>query len=327
MRCLLLALALAASLAAEHRLWLCMRVQKNWVGGLPLKPSGLFVESPGGGFEHRGFNHPLVLAVDYDPRDPSTLYLAAGNGLIRAAEGGRRWKILTDHQVTELRDVSVDPNSPGTVYFAYVNGLQVTRDGGATFEQVHPLPRRRYTESVRVDRRRAGRLVCGGESGLYLSEDGGRSWRLAGAAGFQIMYIQQSPHDADHWLAVTQLGGLFVSTDGGRTFENSGKVGVGRNLYDIAFDPTNPQRIALCGWGPGVVVSEDGGKTWQERNNGLPLRDVWSVVFDPDRPGRMLASVHEEALYVSEDAGRSWRRYGLDESVAFRMRFIPEVVR
>jgi len=304
-----------------------MRVQKDWVGGLPLKPSGLFVESPAGGFEQRGFNHPLVVGIDYDPRDPSTLYLAAGNGLIRASEGGRRWKILTDHQVTELRDLSVDRNAPGTIYFAHVGGLHVTRDGGATFEPVHPLPRRRYTESVRVDRTRAGRLICGGESGLYLSEDGGRSWRLAGGAGFQIMHIQQSPHEADHWLAVTQLGGLLVSTDGGRTFENSGNVGVDRNLYDIAFDPTDPRRIALCGWGPGVVVSEDGGKTWEERNQGLPSRAVWSLAFDPDRPGRLVASVHEEALYVSEDAGRSWRRYGLEESVAFRIRFIPEAVR
>ncbi|MCS6954404.1 MAG: hypothetical protein RMK57_08165 [Bryobacterales bacterium] len=320
-------LTLAASLTAEYRLWVCGRVQKYWVAGLPLSAGGLFVESGAADFEHRGFHHPYVMALDYDRRDPATLYLAAGNGLIRAANAGRQWRILTDHQVTELRDLSVDPNAPGTIYFAYVNGLQVTRDGGTTFAEVHPLPRRRYTESVRVDRTRAGRLVCGGESGLYWSEDGGRNWRLAGAAGFQILYIEQSPHDADHWLAVTQRGGLFVSTDGGRTFENSGNVGVGRNLYDIAFDPGQVGRIALCGYRVGVVVSEDNGQTWQERNHGLPSPNVSSVTFDPDRPGRLLASVHQEGLYVSEDAGRSWRRYGLDGSVVYRLRFVPEAAR
>ena len=71
-------------------------------------------------------------------------------------------------------------------------------------------------------------------------------------------------------MAATQGGGLFVSTDCGVTFESAGNLGVGRNLYDIAFDPTAPNRIAVAGWGVGVAVSEDLGKTWQLRNAGLP---------------------------------------------------------
>jgi hypothetical protein len=327
MRSLVLVVLLAAPLAAQYRLYACMRVQKNWVAGAPLAPSGLFVQPSGGAWEHLGFNHPLIVAADFDPRDPDTLYLAAGNGLIQVSESGRRWRILTGHEVTELRDVSVGRHAPGVVYFAHTAGIGITRDGGRTFENVAPTPRRRYVESVRADRSRAGRLVCGGESGLFTSEDGGRTWRLAGASGFQIMRIEQSPHDPNHWLATTQQGGLFVSTDGAVTFENLGNVGVGRNLYDIAFDPTEPRRLALAGWGPGVLVSEDGGQTWQGRNHGLPSTEVWSVAFDPGRSGRLLASVHEEALFVSEDAGRSWRREGLEGSVVYRMKFVPEAAR
>ncbi len=327
MPALVLLLALAAPLPAQYRLYACMRVQKNWVAGAPLPTSGLFVRPALGDWEHLGFNHPLVVAVDFEPRDPGTLYLAAGNGLIQASDAGRRWRILTGHEFTELRDVSVDPNSPGTVYFAHTAGIGVTRDGGRTFENLAPMPRRPYAEAVRVDRTHAGRLVCGGESGLFTSEDGGRTWRLAGAAGFQIMRIEQSPHDPGHWLAATQQGGLFVSTDGAATFENSGNVGVGRNLYDIAFDPAQPGRIAVAGWGPGVLVSQDGGKSWRPRNQGLPGAEIWSVAFDPERPGRLLAGVHEEALFVSEDAGRSWRRYGLEGSVVYRMKFVPEAAR
>ncbi|MGB9611419.1 MAG: WD40/YVTN/BNR-like repeat-containing protein, partial [Bryobacteraceae bacterium] len=95
------------------------------------------------------------------------------------------------------------------------------------------------------------------------------------------------------------------------------------NLYDIAFDPTDARRIAVCGWGPGVMVSEDGGATWELRNRGLPRPDVWSVAFDPDRPGRLYASVHEEALYVSEDAGRTWRVEGLPGSIIYKLAFVP----
>ena len=140
---------------------------------------------------------------------------------------------------------------------------------------------------------------------------GGKSWTLAGARGFQILRLEQSPHDACFWLAATQGGGIFASSDCGKTFEASGRVGVGRDLYSIAFDPANPQRIALGGWGPGVVVSEDGGKSWQERNHGLPAPRVWCVIFDPEHAGRMYASVHEDQVYVSDDAGQNWKPAGL----------------
>jgi photosystem II stability/assembly factor-like uncharacterized protein len=309
---------------AAERLYVCGAIAKGWVVGAKLPVSGLFVRTGEGQWEHRGFNHPYLAALDVQPGDPATLFLAAGNGAIRAARGGREWRILTGHEVTELRDIAADPNAPGTLYIAHTLGISVTRDGGATWNDAgYPGPRR-YTESVRVDRTRAGRLVAGGERGLFHSTDGGRNWALAGAAGFQVMHLEQSPHDAALWLAVTQQGGIFRSLDGGRSFETLGELGRDRNLYDVAFDPATPGRIAVAGWGPGVAVSEDGGKTWQLRNAGLPRPDVWSVTFDPQRPGRLWASVHEEALFVSDDAGKNWRSDGLEGGVVFRMKWVAE---
>jgi photosystem II stability/assembly factor-like uncharacterized protein len=142
-----------------------------------------------------------------------------------------------------------------------------------------------------------------------------------------VLHIEQSPHDACFWLAVTQGGGVFESRDCGRSFENLGRTGVERNLYDIAFDPATAGRIALGGWSVGVLVTEDGGKTWQPRNSGLPRPDVWSVGFDPSRPGRLYASVHEEALFVSDDAGVTWRKDGLEGSVVRRMTWVKEAGR
>ena len=120
---------------------------------------------------------------------------------------------------------------------------------------------------------------------------------------------------------------MFSSTDCGQTFENLGRVGVDRNTYDIAFDPTSPNRIALAVWGTGVVVSEDGGKTWQPRGRSLPSLEIWAVAFDPAKSGRLFASVHEEAIYVSEDAGLTWTRDGLEGSTVSRLKFIQEPAR
>jgi photosystem II stability/assembly factor-like uncharacterized protein len=304
-----------------------MTVTKEYVVGAKLPPSGLFHEASPHNWQHAGYNHPFLFSLDYDPADPSVLYLAAGNGLIRASDHGRQWKILTGSDVTEIRDVAVDRHAPGTIYFGYSHGIRVSRDHGDTWQEIGGNLHRKYTESIRVDRQKSGVLLAGGEEGVFRSEDAGKTWNLAGAAGFQIMHIEQSPHDPCFWLATTQGGGLFASHDCGKTFESDGRIGVDRNLYDVEFDPSDAHRIALAGWGIGVAVSEDGGKTWQSRNAGLPRPDVSSVGFDPDHRGRIYASVHEEALYVSEDYGKTWSPDGLEGSVVSRIRFVPEAAR
>jgi hypothetical protein len=311
---------LAGAAVGQHTLYTCMVTSKDYVVGAKLPPSGVFVKPSGGAWKHIGYNHPFVTAMDYDARDSSVVYLAAGNGLIRVSGGGEKWKILTGNDVTELMDVSVDRVS-GDIYFTHTRGVRVSHDHGETWTELAAGLHRKYSQAVRVGK---GVVMVGNEEGVFRSADGGRSWKLAGAAGLQVTRVEQSPHDACQWMAGTQGGGLFASTDCGVTFESAGNVAVGRTVSDIAYDARTPGRIAVAGWVFGVMVSEDGGKTWQSRNAGLPGTSVWSVAFDPDAPGRMYASVHEEALYVSQDYGRTWAKDGLPGSRVWRMRFVPE---
>ena len=316
----------AGQYAGQYTLYTCMVTSKDYVVGARLPPSGIFLKSASGEWRHAGFNHPIINALDYDPRDPGTLYVAAGNGLMRVTGRGEHWKILTGSDVTELLDVAVDHNAKGIIYFTHSAGIRVTHDSGATWSDASAGLHRKYTQAIRVDSRHTGFLVAGNEDGIFRTEDGGTSWKPAGAAGYQVLHIEQSPHDPCYWLAATQGGGLFVSTDCGVSFESNGNLGVGRNLSDIAYDPSS-DRLAVAGWGVGVAISEDRGKTWQLRNAGLPSTAVWSVAFDPAAPGRIYASVHEEAVYVSQDYGRTWTRDGLEGSRVFRMRFVPDVAR
>jgi photosystem II stability/assembly factor-like uncharacterized protein len=305
---------------AEWTLYVCASTTKDYVVGAKLLPSGLFRRTAAG-WQHVTHRHPFMFALDFDSRDPSAVYVAAGNGLIRVPRDAQSWKILTAEDVTELRDVNIDPQ--GTVYFAHTAGIRMSSDAGKSWREIGTGRSRRYTEAIRADRARAGVLIAGGEDGLWRSENTGESWQRGGAAGLQIMHIEQSPHEPCFWLAGTQSGGLFASRDCGRSFENSGNIGVGTNIYDIAFDPVSKTRIALAIWGRGVMVSEDDGRSWHARNESLPNPNIWSVVFDPDKSGRMFASVHEEAIYVSEDGGKSWMRDGVEGSIVHRMKFVP----
>jgi photosystem II stability/assembly factor-like uncharacterized protein len=316
------AVAGAATSPAAYTLYTCLVTSKDYVVGAKLPPSGIFIKPAAGKWKHVGYNHPFITAVDYDPRDPRVVYVAAGLGLLRVSDRGERWKILTGNDVTELMDVAVDRKS-GDIYFTHTRGIRVSHDRGVTWQDASAGLRRKYTQAIRVDSRTPGVLVAGNEEGLFRSEDGGASWHGVGAAGLQVSRVEQSPHDPCYWLAGTQGGGLFRSTDCGITFESAGNLGVGRTIADIAFDPVSARRVAVAGWGIGVAISEDLGATWQFRNAGLPATSVWSVAFDPVG-GLTYASVHEEALYVSTDYGRTWTRDGLEGSRVYRMRFIPE---
>jgi hypothetical protein len=315
----------------EQVLVASMVTASNWVVGAQLQQSGVMLRTPEG-WRLRGYPHPIVVAAVADPREASTLWLAAGNGAIRAARGARDWRIMTDHTVTELRDLAVDANAPGTIYIGHTLGVGMSRDQGRTWLDVTGTRKRRYTEAIAVDRTTAGRILAGGEDGLWLSEDSGRTWRLAGASGYQVMRIRQSPHDPKDWIAVTSKGGPYRSRDGGKTFEGILHLGVGRylgedrNSYDVAYDPTTKGRIALSIWGVGIAVTEDDGAKWEWRNHGLPRLELWSCIFDPARPGRLYVSVHEEALYVSEHAGKQWVKEGLDGSVVFQLSWAPREV-
>ena len=180
-RWLLVLAGLPLALSGQYTLYTCGASSKDYVVGAKLPASGIFLKSAGGEWRHAGFNHPFITAFDFDPRDPSVVYAAAGNGLLRISDGGERWKILTGSEVTELLDVALDRNAPGAIYFSHPHGIQVSHDYGATWHDAASGLGRKYTAALRVDSRRAGFLVAGTEQGIFRSEDGGTSWRLAGA--------------------------------------------------------------------------------------------------------------------------------------------------
>src|ERR1700733_2494205 len=80
---------------AQYALYACGSSTKDYVVGAKLPARGIFVRSSIGEWRHAGFNHPFISAFDFDPRSPSVIYTAAGNGLLRVTEKGARWKILT----------------------------------------------------------------------------------------------------------------------------------------------------------------------------------------------------------------------------------------
>ncbi len=325
MRSLVLILPLlSCGLLAQHRMYVTDIRSKGWVVGARVNDSGLQARDFGLGWEHRGFLHPDIQSIAFDPRDPRRLFLAGGSGLILAEDRGRRWRILTASDMTEARDVAIDRHEPDSIYLALPDGLGVSHDGGKTWTRAETGLTRHYTHTVAVDRTRAGRILHGGETGVWLSDNRGAAWRQVAAGAAETTDLAQSPTDPSFWLATTQHAGLWASRDGGATWTRIEGVAGDKTLYNSSFDPTTSGRIAICGWGIGVQVSTDNGKTWSARNQLLPTHECWRVAWDPDYSGRLYAGIHEEALYKSDDAGLTWANAGLDGSIIFDMAFVKD---
>ena len=177
-------------------------------------------------------------------------------------------------------------------------------------------------------------LFAGGDDGIYQSEDGGRSWRLSGAAGLVVWELAADPRDARTVHAGTQPPALFRTRDGGQTWvriELSDRTPgserwclpnslAGARARGVAIDPHDPNRWWVGLEVGGVLTSTDAGATWSCVEPGNDP-DIHVLVAHPDRPGALYATTglgrfpddpqpmpeRIAGLFGSEDGGATWR--------------------
>lgn len=317
----LLAAVPAINAAPQYDFIICANVNKGYViGSKIVTTNGLFRLDENGVWRHFGYNESTLTGAAFDPRDPSVYYTSALNGLWAPLEGSATGRMAFSWDMTEGRDVAIDPNSPDDVYVAITDGVAFTNDRGQTIERRdNGLPERgKFTETIEVDRTTAGRVFAGCTAGVYLTDDAGMNWRQVLSTKAQVNDIQQSPHDPAKWIALTDEDGAWISHDRGLTWSLIKDLPVGKAFYNVAFDQTNPQRIAIGSWTYGVQVSEDGGRTWVARNEGLPENPrAWRVGINPNT-GRLYASIYLENLYYSDDFGRTWQADAMEGSLVNR---------
>ena len=322
----LLALRTLAAAAPAYDFFVCANINRNYViGSKIVTTNGIFQRDAVGEWQHLGYNDTGISALAFDPRDRNVIYTTGLNGLWRSLDGGKLWRMCNDWTMTEARDVAVDPHAPDHVYLALPDGVAFSADRAQTLvRRENGLPvRGKYTQVLQIDRTRAGRVLAGCELGVYLTEDAALHWRQVLPTKEMVFDIQQSPHDPLVWLAVTQSAGAWRSVDGGQSWKQLAAVPTTHPLYNITFDVTNAQRLAIGSWGLGALTSEDGGQTWTERNAGLPApHRVWRVGVDP--AGQLYASVVAETLFVSSDFGRTWKPDSLAGSVVNKFLIQPK---
>jgi photosystem II stability/assembly factor-like uncharacterized protein len=310
-------------------------VWKSTDGGITWKPL----------FDAQPVSSVGSLAVA--PSDPNVLYVgtgeanirgnvAAGNGIYKSVDGGKNWKHVWK-QEGQIGTMAVHPSNPDIAFAAVLGkafgpnperGVYRTRDGGNTWEQVLKKDENAGASDVALDpsnpnivfaglweaRRFPWDLKSGGPgSGLYISRDGGTTWKQLTEQGLPKgpwgkVGVAVAPSDGRRVYALIEAeeGGLFRSDDGGEKWERTSASRLIRQrpwyYTTLTVNPQNPNEV----WFPTVplVKTIDGGKTMQivKGTSHGDHHDVW---MDPRNPKRMIVA-HDGGVDVTVDGGESW---------------------
>lgn len=177
-------------------------------------------------------------------------------GVYRSDDAGRHWQALPAVPTGNPSGVAGDPAHSLRLYlWSLSDGLFVSGDGGASWTPAAGVSGGIFSVSV------AGDMVyASGDSGLYVSTDGGGSFRLTDARDTfsAVTAAAASPTEA---YALTG-DAVYVSNDGGITWKGSGATS--RHPGVLAVDPANAGTAYIGFSYPiGAAVTTTGGASWR----------------------------------------------------------------
>lgn len=166
------------------------------------------------------------------PSDDLVVYGADGASeanprpLLKSIDGGATWSRLPVAGLTgSFPRVVVDPTDADVVYLFTHYRVAKSVDGGAqwTVHNIFFLPNAAHVESAAIDPRDPARLVAGvrdnlhdaaDKSGVYLSTDGGVTWRRVHTRSADAVAV----HPVDGRIIAASDDGVLASDDDGATW-------------------------------------------------------------------------------------------------------------
>ncbi len=257
-----------------------------------------------------------VRAFAVDPFEAGKVFLGTSRGnFYGSSDGGATWQALhagpafPGYVVTAL---VADPTVRGRLWAAlagqYAGGIvAVSQDFGAKWTPLARWQKSVATRALAVVPGPAPILAIGGDDGVRLSRDGGRTWTPSGTETDGLQQVESlafDPGDANVLYAGTWRQ-AFRTRDGGKTWARiaQGMV-LDATVYSWDFDAKDPRDIwvSTCGW---VYHSSDGGDRWTRFTQGFRNRRSHAVRRDPTRPGTIYAAT-VGGLHRSTDGGKTW---------------------
>jgi len=274
--------------------------------------------------------------------------LNGGYGIYKSLDGGKNWIAMGLEKTRHIHRIIVDPTDPNTVYVGAIGspwgehkerGVYKTTNGGKTWKQILYNNIRTGAADLVMDPSNPNKLIAsmwehkrdpwffksGGEgSGLYITYDGGDTWKKMtdkegfpkGELGRIGVAISRSNPDVIYALVEAKKNALYKSEDGGFKWRKiNDKPGIGNRPFyysEIYVDPQNENRIySVFTY---INVSDDGGKSFRQlmpaynANNGVhPDHHAWWI--HPEN-GSFMIDGNDGGMNITKDKGKSWRFIG-----------------
>jgi photosystem II stability/assembly factor-like uncharacterized protein len=285
--------------------------------------------------------------------------VSLGDGIYKSIDGGRSWQHMGLEKTGRIGRIVIDPRNPDIVYAAALGtcygpqqerGVYRTTDGGKTWKQmlfvdqntgVYDLTMdpadssKLIAASWQIDIKTWGRQSGGPGSGLFVTTDGGDTWKRITEHGLPPsplgkIAVSFAPSDQRRVYALieTGQGGTLWRSDSGGTDwtlvnssrllnerphyytrmlvmpDNENEVYFPSNEINATFDGGETSGHMQC---PGDNPAAEATATGREGNCGGDNHDMWA---DPTNPSRMMIG-SDEGVLISTERGRSWTDFRL----------------
>ncbi|MCU0250894.1 MAG: hypothetical protein MUE61_11830 [Vicinamibacterales bacterium] len=301
-----------------------------------IQGDGVYRSADGGKtWAHAGLADSRAIArLRVHPKNPDIVYAAVlgdpyaasdARGVYRSRDGGKAWeRVLFRDAKTGAVDLSMDPNDPDTLYAGLWevyrtphslssggpgSGLFKSTDGGTTWTELtrNPgLPAGLWGKvgvSVSpVDAKRVYAIVENENGGVFVSDDGGASWKQANddrrlrqrAFYYTRIYADTKERDTVYVLNT----GFYKSTDAGKTYRTY-RVPHGDN-HDLWIAPNDAKRMINANDG-GANVSVTGAESWTDQD--VPTAQFYNVFVTAHVPYHVCGAQQDNSTACVSSAG------------------------
>ncbi len=270
-----------------------------------------------------------------------------GGGMFKSLDGGKSWKHIGLENTERINRIALHPDKPGTAYAAALGtlwgeneerGIFKTTDGGETWNRILYVDQKTGGTDIKIDPFNPDKLYAsmwqhrrwpwffksgGPGSGMYISWDGGKSWKQKteedGLPEGELGRITFAPSPAQagrvYALVEADKSAMLRSDDGGESWTKTNEdhdIAIRPFYYsEITADPENADRIYNIF--TQLSVSIDGGKSFELNplivccapSNTVHI-DNHAFWINPNDPKHLVIG-NDGGIAISRDRGETWR--------------------